>query len=122
MSDFVTYNGSQYSVEKLNTIKGDGARTSLSFEKLHGFDVAPVAKVSSLIVTPYMEGFAVVVKPEGELKFPIQAHIVSKVVLKKIKHDPSAKYYDPSIPPQVQSYDRPRYNNYNARVPAYRPR
>jgi hypothetical protein len=122
MSDFVTYNGSQYSVEKLNTIKGDGAKTSVQLEKLYEFNKAPTAKVSSLIVTPYMDGFAVIAKPEGEIKFPAAAHIVSKVVLKKIKHDPNAKYFDPSTPPVVQNFDRPRYNNYNARVPSYRPR
>ena len=122
MSDFVTYNGSQYSVEKLNTIKGDGAKTSVQLDRLHEFDKAPTAKVSSLIVTPYMEGFAVIAKPEGEIKFPVTVHIVSKMLLKKIKHDPNAKYYDPSKPPIVQNFDRPRYNNYNARETNYRPR
>lgn len=111
MNDFVTYNGNQYSASKLNTIKGEGAKTSVSKEQLKGFDTAPTGLVDSVIVTPFDDGFAVIIKPENkEITFPCTAYILSKMVLKKVKYDPNAKFVE-TEPPQQRQERAPEWNN-----------
>lgn len=119
MTDFVTYNGNQYDAAKLNLVKGEGSKISVTADKLANLETAQTSdKVSSLIITPFQEGFSVVAKPVGETVFPAQAHIVSKMILKKVKHDPTARFVETNVQPERPQFrqdlnrnDRPRWDN-----------
>ncbi len=111
MNNFVTYNGNQYDAQKLNLVKGEGAKTKVVMEQLYNYNEAQTsAFVTSIIVTPFQEGFSVVVKPETEQNFPAEAHIVSKMILKKIKYDPNVKYVETELQPERPAFrqDRPQ--------------
>jgi hypothetical protein len=89
----VTYNGNNYLLSNLLLIKGEGNKTAVKLSQLAGLDQALVSsEVRSCIVTPGIDGLHVLVKPEGELKENPTVYILSKVILKKIKHDPKVKH------------------------------
>lgn len=72
--------------------------------------------VTTIIVTPFQDGFSVIVKPVGDQVFPADVHIVSKMILKKIKHDPNAKYMETNSQSERPAFrqERPQ-NNWNNR-------
>lgn len=110
MIDTVTYNGNQYEAAKLNLAKGEGAKITVTTDMLYNLNEAQSSdKVSALIITPFKEGFSVVAKPKGETTLPCQAHIVSKMILKKIKYDPREHIVEP--PRQTQFQDNSRWNS-----------
>lgn len=117
MTDFVTYNGNQYDPAKLNQSKGEGAKATVVLDQLYNYSEAPKSSaVTTIIVTPFQDGFSVIVKPVGDQMFPAAVHIVSKMILKKIKHDPNAKYVETDVQPERPAFrqERPQ-NNWNNR-------
>lgn len=118
MTDFVTHNGNQYETDKLIMIRGEGGKASVKLEQLKNLHSAQSSdKTDKAIVIPFEDGFHVLLKPVGEIKSDSVVYIISKVLLKKIKYDPNAKYVETEVQQERPVYrqERPPQNNWNNR-------
>lgn len=87
MSDTVTYNGVEYSVDKILLIKGEGAKVEIDKTKQSNVEQAYRSdKTKHPIVIPVDTGYYTLIAPLEENTKSKVAYVLSKFVLKRLRN------------------------------------